>query len=111
MKCPFCRSNQTEVYNTRTTKSGGQLWRRRRCQVCHEAFTTYEAPDLHNILRVSQDGRQTPYSRARLYAALVRALEGHSNAADALTDTIEAKILDLKTRIVSVDQVASVVLS
>jgi len=114
MKCPFCRSNQTEVYNTRGTKSGTQLWRRRRCQACHEAFTTYETPDLGFLTITAETGAQAPYSRARLYSAVVAALGGHTAApatTDALTDTIESKLLDLKTKNISANQVSSIILT
>jgi transcriptional repressor NrdR len=114
MKCPFCRSNKTEVYNTRTTKSGAQLWRRRRCQTCHEAFTTYEAPDLGWVQVQAQDASHAPYSRARLYSTVVTSLGGttaSSNTTDALTDTIESKILDLKSKNIKSSQIAAIVLT
>ncbi len=114
MKCPFCRSNQTEVYNTRSTKFGSQLWRRRRCQTCHEAFTTYEAPDLGFLQVETQKGSRVPYSRARLYSAVVTALGGHEAApstTDAITDTIESKLLDLGARTITPTQIAGIVLT
>jgi len=114
MKCPFCRSNETEVYNTRSTKFGTQLWRRRRCQTCHEAFTTYEAPDLGFLQVLSQNGSHSPYARARLYASVVTALGGQSASAataDAITDTVESKILDLRAREIAAGQIAAVMLT
>src|SRR5436309_3546750 len=113
MKCPFCRSNQTEVYNTRSTKFGTQLWRRRRCSACHEAFTTYETPDLGFLYIQAQDGSQTPYSRARVYSAIVSSLDAQSSSdtANAVTDTVESKILDLRTRPVSAAQIATIILT
>ena len=114
MKCPFCRSSQTEVYNTRTTKFGTRLWRRRRCQSCHEAFTTYEAADLGFIQVQAQDASHSPYSRARLYTGVASALGTNAAdpaTADAITDTIESKLLDLKTRVISTGQIASTTLT
>lgn len=114
MKCPYCRSNLTEVYNTRPTKFSSQLWRRRRCQSCHEAFTTYEAADLGFLHIQAQDGSRRPYSRARLYSSVATALPGDpttSNVVDAVTETVESKLLDLKTKIVPIDQVTGVVLT
>ena len=114
MKCPFCRSKLTEVYNTRVTKSGNQLWRRRRCQDCHEAFTTYESADLGFINIQAQDGSRSPYSRARLYSAIASAFVSSatpSTTVDALTDTIESKLLDFKSPILNTDQVAGTILT
>jgi transcriptional repressor NrdR len=114
MKCPFCRSNQTEVYNTRSTKFGTQLWRRRRCQSCHEAFTTYEAADLGFLQVEAENGSHGPYSRARLYSALATALDpaqGGSANADAITDTVESKLLDLKSTHITTTQISSIILT
>lgn len=114
MKCPFCRSTQTEVYNTRATKFHSQLWRRRRCQSCHEAFTTYEAPDLGFLQVSASDGSSRPYSRARLYADLSTALNPTGTTAadiDAVTDTVESKLLDLKTPTLQTTVISSTILN
>jgi transcriptional repressor NrdR len=114
MKCPFCRSNQTEVYNTRATKSGNQLWRRRRCLSCHEAFTTYEAADLGFLRIRDQNVSRGSYSRARLYAGVASAFDMNGTAPDtidALTDTVESKLLELKTRSLDTSQIAATILT
>ena len=114
MKCPFCRQTSTEVYNTRTTKAATQLWRRRRCLSCHESFTTYEAPDL-GFLKVIKQHSQKPqrFSRAKLYNSLYGAFQGaptKQDTVDAITDTIEAKVLDLKQSEVNSRDIARIVL-
>ena len=114
MKCPYCRSTQTEVYNTRATKFHSQLWRRRRCLSCHEAFTTYEAPDLGFLQVSSQNASNRPYSRARLYSAIAAALDpAHARAGeiDAVTDTVESKLLDLKSPALTTVQISAIILT
>lgn len=114
MKCPFCRSRNTEVYNSRTTKFENQIWRRRRCQQCHEAFTTYEAADLGFLKVLKQSGRPERYSRAKLYSSLAHALQTvphQETTIDAVTDSVEAKLLDLKKKELSSQEIASIVLS
>ena len=114
MKCPFCRSNQTEVYNTRATKVGTQLWRRRRCLSCHEAFTTYEVADLGFLQVTAKNASHSPYSRARLYAALASALDTRQakpSTIDAITDTVESKLLDLKSPAITTTQISGVILT
>lgn len=113
MKCPFCRQPDTEVYNTRDTKFGTQIWRRRRCQNCHEAFTTYEAPDLSFLKVVKKSGRKERYSRAKLYSGLYGAflrIPAKETTVDAVTDTIEAKLLDTKQRELTSSAIAQIVL-
>lgn len=114
MKCPLCRQTTTEIYNSRTTRFGTQTWRRRRCLSCHESFTTYEAPDL-GFLKVAGNGhKKQRYSRAKLYSdiyAAFDAIQRKDSTIDAVTDTVESKILDLKKSEVSTDEITRIVLS
>ena len=100
MKCPYCRSADTDVYNTRSTRFQTQIWRRRRCLACYKAFTTYERPDLSFLVVVNPKGEKTRYSRSTLFSEVYDAFKGIENQADvidAVTDTIEAKVLDLRS--------------
>lgn len=113
MKCPYCRGNTTDVYNTRTTKSGTQIWRRRRCLNCHESFTTYEAPDLTFLKVVKKGGRKEHYSRAKLYSGIYGAflsIPRKETTVDAVTDTVESKLLDTKKRELPSQDIAAIVL-
>src|SRR4051812_26742018 len=99
MKCPFCRQTNSEIYNTRSTKFGSQTWRRRRCLMCSKTFTTYEAPDLSFLHIIPISGRKQRYSRAKLFSGLYDAFQNvpqKDATIDAVTDTIEAKLLDLQ---------------
>ncbi len=99
MKCPYCRTAATEIYNSRATKFGSQTWRRRRCQNCRQSFTTYEAADLSFLQVAPAAGRPQPYSRLKLYAALADAFSSdptHQTDINHLIDTIESKLLDLR---------------
>ena len=114
MKCPFCRENTSEVYNTRSTKLKNQIWRRRRCQKCNQSFTTYEQPDLSYLKVTSDTKKSLPYSRAKLFSSIYAAFEGINSEAktiDAVTDTVEARILDLKKPMVSREDIATTVLT
>ena len=113
MKCPYCRQDTTEVYNSRTTRFGTQIWRRRRCLECHESFTTYEAPDLGFLKVIKKTGQKQRYSRAKLYSGIYGAflsIAAKETTVDAVTDTIEAKILDTKQTVISTDDIARIVL-
>jgi transcriptional repressor NrdR len=113
MKCPFCRQPTTEVFNTRATSRGSQIWRRRRCETCAEAFTTYESPVLAWLTVQGASGRPAAYNRARLYASISAAFPPHFSRAvttDALTDTVESKLLDLRTRTLTTQQISTTIL-
>jgi transcriptional repressor NrdR len=113
MKCPYCRTAISEVFNSRSTKFGTQIWRRRRCQQCGASFTTYEIADL-GFLQVAKKHRKPErYSRAKLFSSVYAAfldVAGKQNVIDAVTDTIEAKLLDLQSTQISTDEIAAVVL-
>src|SRR5947207_2231867 len=110
MKCPFCRQSESEVYNSRATKFGSQTWRRRRCLKCGKSFTTYEAADLSFLVIASQSGHKSHYNRAKLFSDLYEAFLGVPHKAvtiDAVTSTIEAKLLDLRSTNITTAQVAN----
>ena len=114
MKCPFCRGTETEVFNTRTTKSASQIWRRRRCRNCHESFTTYEALDMTFLDVIRPGYRKVPYQRSHLFSSLSAAfldLPHKADTIDAITDTIETKLLNLAQPAVSTGDIARITLT
>lgn len=90
-----CRSPHSEVVNTRSTRGGSQIWRRRRCAQCGKVTTTYERQDLSFIL-VRSGTTETPYGRSFLFASLLKVIPDSSLDVidvDNLVDTIEHKIV------------------
>jgi transcriptional repressor NrdR len=113
MKCPFCRETTTEVYNSRNTKSGNQIWRRRRCKNCGKVFTTYEYIDLTFVSILKRSGKMEPYSRAKLYSSLYNAFAGSpfdQSTIDAITDTVETKVLDNGKTVLEANELAHIAL-
>jgi transcriptional regulator NrdR family protein len=75
MQCPFCAS-KTKIYNSRSTHSHTQKWRRHRCTNCNKTFTTRERMDWNGSIKITEgNGRTSPYSRERLLLSLLRAVE------------------------------------
>lgn len=114
MKCPFCRQTNTEVYNTRTTRFGTQTWRRRRCLSCGQSFTTYEAPDLSFLKIAPKASKPERYNRAMLFSSIYTVfaeIPHKDGVVDAITDTVEAKILDLQQTTVTTAQVSRIILT
>jgi len=75
MYCPFCSANDTKVIDSRLVSEGGQVRRRRECQVCSERFTTYESAELLLPKVIKQDGVREPFNEDKLRAGMLRALE------------------------------------
>jgi transcriptional repressor NrdR len=102
----------TEVYNSRSTKFDNQIWRRRRCSRCHKTFTTYESTDL-SFLKVRSANRSLHYSKPVLYASISAAFPSRTreSVVDAITSTVEAKLLDLQQAELSATDISKCVLT
>jgi transcriptional repressor NrdR len=114
VKCPYCRAETTDVFNSRPTRFGSQIWRRRRCLECHESFTTYEAVDLGFLKVMKKGGKKQRYSRAKLFSGIYGAflsIPSKETTVDAVTDTVETKLLDTRQTELTSQEIAEVVLS
>jgi transcriptional repressor NrdR len=97
MVCLYCGS-ATQVSNSRLQKRSNQVWRRRSCQACHTAFTTYEKADLSSAIAVRYTERDIrPFSRDALYISLYESCKHRTQAivdADGLTQTVIGLLLN-----------------
>lgn len=55
MKCPFCKSLDTKVVDTRPAENDRSVRRRRECLDCHRRFTTYERYETNSVMVVKRD--------------------------------------------------------
>ena len=63
MKCPFCHDLENRVIDSRLTKDGGVIRRRRECSQCKRRFTTYERVEEVLPLVVKKDNRREVFDR------------------------------------------------
>lgn len=75
MKCPQCAFEEDKVVDSRTTKEGEAIRRRRECLKCGHRFTTYEYIERVPMMVVKKDGRREEYSREKLLGGLSKACE------------------------------------
>ena len=75
MKCPFCSTPDTKVTDSRLSRDGGTIRRRRKCGGCNRRFTTYERVEEVLPLVVKKDGRREVYDRHKVVAGIKRACE------------------------------------
>jgi len=75
MKCPACGHDEDKVVDSRTTKEGEAIRRRRECLQCGKRFTTYEYIERAPLFVVKKDGRREQYDRTKLLTGLTRACE------------------------------------
>ncbi len=75
MNCPFCARNHDRVVDSRESRDGATVRRRRECLDCGRRFTTYEQIENIPYLVVKTDGRREDFSRSKLLAGLRKACE------------------------------------
>ena len=75
MRCPYCGSVDDRVVDSRESREGAVIRRRRECSACERRFTSYETVEEIPILVVKKDGRREPFDRQKLLRGLVRACE------------------------------------
>jgi transcriptional repressor NrdR len=95
MKCPRCAFEEDKVVDSRTTKEGEAIRRRRECLKCAFRFTTYEYIEKVPMMVVKKDGRREQYNREKLLTGLLKACEKRPISREQLekiVDEIEAAI-------------------
>lgn len=75
MWCPLCNHDDTRVVDSRLTRDGMQIRRRRECSSCGNRFNTFEAPELKAPRIIKSDGVREAFSEAKLRDGMLRALE------------------------------------
>ncbi len=75
MKCPFCGFENDKVVDSRESKEGESIRRRRECLKCEKRFTTYERIDEIPYMVVKKDGRREKFERQKILGGLLRACE------------------------------------
>ena len=95
MRCPRCDGTDNRVVDTRTSRGGRAVRRRRECSECGERFTTYEYVEGRTIQVLKRDGSAEDYDREKLVKSLRIACAKRPVSAsqvEALVDTIEDEI-------------------
>src|SRR5262244_1785827 len=92
MKCPYCGYLEDKVVDSRESKEGEAIRRRRECLKCGRRFTTYERMDEIPYMVVKKDGRRERYDRQKLLQGLLKACEKRpvpTNKLEAIVDEVE----------------------
>jgi len=75
MLCPFCGFREDKVIDSRESKEGDSIRRRRQCLSCERRYTTYEHCDEVPYMVVKKDGRREKFDRQKVLNGLLRACE------------------------------------
>jgi transcriptional repressor NrdR len=95
LRCPFCQHMDDRVIDSRLSKEGDMIRRRRECTHCLRRFTTYERVEETLPLVIKKDGRRENFDRGKILAGLHKACEKRPISVETLeklVDRIEQKL-------------------
>ena len=97
MRCNKCGSLKDKVVDSRETKDGLSIRRRRECLGCGQRFTTYEHLEHSDMRVVKSNGVREPFSREKLLGGLLKACEKRPVSIDVLEGAADAIIAEIQT--------------
>jgi transcriptional repressor NrdR len=113
MKCPFCSENRDRVVDSRESRDGATIRRRRECVSCGRRFTSYEQIDDIPYMVVKHDGSREEFSRKKLLSGLLKACEKRpvaTRSLEAIVDEAETMLHDREEREISTHDIGACVM-
>ena len=89
MRCPKCGAQEDKVIDSRASKEGATIRRRRECLTCNHRFTTYEQIEHEPLMVVKRDGRRELFTKDKLVSSLQRACQKRPVSEDDLAGAAE----------------------
>ncbi len=113
MICPFCAFKEDRVIDSRESKEGDVIRRRRECLKCSRRFTTYERSDEIPYMVVKRDGRREKFDRQKILEGLLKACEKRPVPMPKLSevvDGIESKLADNTDREIPTTEIGEMIM-
>jgi len=114
MKCPFCGHLQDKVVDSRESKEGDAIRRRRQCLACQRRFTSYERIDEIPYMAVKKDGRRERFDRQKVLAGLLKACEKRPVSMiqlETIADKAEAMVQESSEREVNTRSLGEMIMN
>lgn len=113
MRCPYCNHTDAKVVDSRASKEGDAIRRRRECLKCEKRYTTYERIEEVAQMVVKKDGRREQFDRWKVRAGILKAVEKRPVTLDqieSLIDEAERQLFSTTDREVSTIQIGEAVM-
>jgi len=113
MRCPFCAHIEDKVVDSRESRDGDSIRRRRECLSCGRRFTSYERIDEIPFMVVKKDGRRETFERGKILSGLLRASEKRPvsvNQLEAVADEVEKKVQDSVEREMPTTEIGKIIM-
>jgi transcriptional repressor NrdR len=113
MKCPYCANLGDKVVDSRESKEGEVIRRRRECLECGKRFTSYERIDEIPYMVVKKDGTRERFDRQKLVNGLLKACEKRPvslKSVEAIADRVEFTLQELPEREIGTVEIGAFVM-
>lgn len=113
MRCPFCGHLEDKVVDSRESKEGDSIRRRRECLACSRRFTSYERIDEIPYMVVKKDGRREIFDRNKIMAGLLRACEKRPISAaqlESIVDEVEKEVQETPDRELATSEIGKIIM-
>lgn len=97
MRCPKCGSREDKVVDSRESRDGSTIRRRRECLKCKYRFTTYEEIERTDLRVIKRDRTHEQFNRSKLVNSVARAFEKRSVSLVTLEQMVDEIVHDLET--------------
>jgi transcriptional repressor NrdR len=98
MKCPYCGDVENKVIDSRMTKEGNTVRRRRECLGCTRRFTTYERVEQLPLVLIKKDGRRETFDRNKVLVGMKKACQKRNisiNTLEEFVDDLERELQEM----------------
>jgi transcriptional repressor NrdR len=89
MRCPKCGNQDDKVIDSRASREGNAIRRRRECLACTHRFTTYEQIERDILMVIKRDGRREEFSKDKLLSGIRKACQKRPVSEQAMEDLAE----------------------
>jgi transcriptional repressor NrdR len=89
MRCPKCSCQDDKVIDSRASREGATIRRRRQCTKCEHRFTTYEEIEREELMVIKRDGRREIFAREKLHTGLKKAFQKRPVSPEAIENLLE----------------------
>jgi transcriptional repressor NrdR len=113
MKCPFCKELDNKVIDSRLSRDGEVIRRRRHCLICNRRFTTYERVEDVLPLVIKKDGTREAFDRNKIKVGLKKACEKRPISIEVIeevTDSIERHFQELGAKEIRSSEIGEMVM-
>jgi transcriptional repressor NrdR len=113
MKCPYCAHLGDKVVDSRESREGEVIRRRRECLGCGKRFTSYERIDEIPYMVVKKDGSRERFERQKLVSGLLKACEKRPvsvAALEAIADRVESTLQERAEKEISTNEIGAFVM-